>query len=147
MTIKAPLGKLYDWGGTNVRQRWDYATDEHTLAEIVAAGSSYFYSYADRLESGDLIMLRDAESEEFTLRISHTNTRTRTVEFCVAETKNYTAAVGDADPDLFIRFRGVRGGWCVMNKAGDVIQGDIVHKQDALDRLREHLSREVEVAA
>lgn len=120
---------LSEWGGSTLRGRWDYLTDDHSIKEILAAGSAYFARCLD-LAPGDEIYCRDANHDRVVFIVNQAM-QPRGVCISIDVRCLDQAVLGDHE-DYVIQYRGPRKLHCIYTKGSDdPVEQGIRTKQEA----------------
>lgn len=140
---------LHSWNIDAQRGRHDYDCDDHLIKEMENA--SYFGAIYQCFRRGDYIYVTDAAQEMIVFVVDDVDAPNRKVWCSVLErleTRPLTAETGTIDSGYTIKWRGPRGGlWCIVNKDGEVQEGEYKNKEEATRALQAFLLKKSEAAA
>lgn len=129
MTLNAYEKWLHTWG-SGARARHDYLTDQHLIEEML--NDSYFAHLYQRLLPGDLIYVRDAAMQQIVLQVDGVYPMDRRVTISVIEVLKPTPVNTEQADNLFVRYRGPRGGFFSVFRAdGTLLAKGFRTKDDA----------------
>lgn len=138
-TLFAMRQNLSTWATSAKRSRHDYDSDNHLLDEMMH--TRYWGTIIDLIEPGDIIHITDGAGSQAEIRIDWKRDGEMTVGYSFIREIEEQPVLSNAGFSL--KFRGNRGGyWCIVNAEGDVVEGNIIDKRDAMKRLDE-----IEIAA
>ena len=145
LDIQANPHHFDEWGMGKTRSRWDYDCPDYTLDDMMAAGERYFRSMTTTLRSGDIVHITDSNNKRASIIINIVDDVKKTVAWDL-DIIHGEKIVVPPGTDYAIRHRG-RGMFAIIDRKGEIVQGNIASRDEAERRLANLLERQEAKAA